>query len=325
MVRWGILGAGNIAHRFCASLAHEGRSELVAVSCRSEEKAATFLSEVGAAPGVRAYGGHERLLEDADVDAIYLALPHAHHREWAMRAIDWDKAVLSEKPAMLTAGEMREVAEASREHGVLFMEAMKPRFQPIYPKICEQVKRIGRIKAIGASLCNDMLEEVEGAPTYHMTPGAGAGVLLDCGIYCANWLANLTDPTAPIEAGHVECVLVDGNVDVYVRAELEVAGVAAELECAFDRAKPRTCRIVGECGVIEIDELHRPQRAKVMVEGEEPHEIVVPYVVDDFFGEISHFVDLLEAGALASPVMGLEDSVRVAEFLDTVRATMLRQ
>ena len=325
MVRWGILGAGNIAHRFCASLAHEEHSRLVAVSCRSEEKAASFLAEVGADPGVRAFGGHDRLLEDAEVDAIYLALPHAHHRAWALKAIDAGKAVLCEKPAMLTAEEMREVAEASRERGVLFMEAMKPRFQPIYGEVCDQVKRVGRIKAIYASLCNDMLAAVEGAPTYHMTPGAGAGVLLDCGTYCANWLADLTDVAAPIEAGHAECVLADGGVDVYVRAELSVAGVAVELECAFDRAKPRTCRIVGERGTIEIDELHRPQKAVVSVDGEEQREIVAPYVVDDFFGEIFHFVDLLEVGKAASPVMGLEDSVRVAEFLDVVHATMLRQ
>ena len=293
MVRWGILGAGNIAHRFCASLAHEGRSKLVAVSRRSEEKANAFLAEVGAAPGVRAYGSHDALLEDGDVDAIYLALPHAHHYAWALRAIAAGKA--------------------------------KPRFQPIYPKVCDQVQGIGRITSVYASLCNDMLEQVAGSPTYHMTPGAGAGVLLDCGTYCANWLADLLDAQAPIEVGHAECVLVDGGVDVYVRSELEVAGVAAELECAFDRAKPRVCRIVGERGVIEVDELHRPQRAVVSLEGEEPREVVAPYVVDDFFGEISHFVDLLETGKAASPVMGLEDSVRVAEYLDAVRATMLRQ
>jgi hypothetical protein len=60
-----------------------------------------------------------------------------------------------------------------------------------------------------------------------------------------------------------------------------------------------------------------------MVEGEEPHEIVVPYVVDDFFGEIVHFVDLLEAGETESSVMSLDDSIRVAAILDAVRATML--
>ena len=324
MVRWGILGAGNIAHRFCASLAHEGRSKLVAVSRRSEEKANAFLAEVGAAPGVRAYGSHDALLEDGDVDAIYLALPHAHHHAWALRAITAGKAVLSEKPAMLMADEMREVAEASRAHGVLFMEAMKPRFQPIYPKVCDQVQGIGRITSVYASLCNDMLEQVAGSPTYHMTPGAGAGVLLDCGTYCANWLADLLDRTAPIEVGDASCELVDG-VDVYVRARLTVAGVAAELECAFDRRRPRVCRIVGERGAIEVAELHRPQQVTVCLDGKEPHLIDAPYVVDDFFGEISHFVDLLETGKAASPVMGLEDSVRVAEYLDAVRATMLRQ
>lgn len=318
MVRFGILGAGNIAHRFAASLAHEGRAELVAASCRTQEKADAFLGEVPHAPGARAYGSHEELLADGEVDAIYLALPHAYHHEWALRALDAGKAVLSEKPAMLTAREMREVAERSRACGLLFMEAMKPRFVPIYELIRQELPRIGNITHVRASLCNDMLSLVEGTGSYHMTPGPGAGVLLDCGTYCANWLADILDGNQPIEMGEVTSVIKDG-VDVYVCAELSVGGVTAELECAFDRAKPRTATLVGEHGTIEIEELHRPQRATVMLVGEDSYTIEAPYVIDDFFGEVSHFVGLVASGTTESNVMGLDDSVRVAEILDAVR------
>lgn len=86
MVRFGILGAGNIAHRFASSLAHEPRAQLVAASCRSAGKAEAFLSEVPHATGARAYGSYDELLANQNVDAIYLALPHAYHRDWAIRA-----------------------------------------------------------------------------------------------------------------------------------------------------------------------------------------------------------------------------------------------
>lgn len=316
-MRFAILGAGNIAHRFAASLAHEPAAELVAVSCRTTSKAEAFLAEVPHAASARAYGSHEELLRDAEVDAIYLALPHALHAEWAIAALRAGKAVLCEKPAMLTAEQMREVAHVARQTGTLFMEAMKPRFVPLYAQVLDALPRIGELVRVEASLCNDMLGFVEGSGTYHMTPGPGAGVLLDCGIYCASWFAGLCPE------GEVRLVSVSGaergGVDVYADAELSCGGLSARVECAFDRAKPRQARIVGTRGSIVVDELHRPQQATVLVEGQEAIELNAPYEVDDFFGEIHHFVGLVASGAQESPIMSLDDSVRCEEVIDKIR------
>ena len=91
-VRWGIVGAGRIAHRFARSLARERRSELVAISCRSAGRAEAFALEHGVPEGGalsdEALGGaagaaHAALLARPDVDAVYLALPHSMHLEWA--------------------------------------------------------------------------------------------------------------------------------------------------------------------------------------------------------------------------------------------------
>lgn len=316
MVRFAILGAGNIAHRFAASLSHESRAKLVAASCRSKEKAEAFLCEVSCDEGARAYGSHDELLRDSEVDAVYLALPHALHREWAVRALRAGKDVLCEKPAMLTAGEMEEVAAVARETGHLFMEAMKPRFVPLYQQVLDVVAELGTVKRVEATLCNDMLGMVEGTGTYHMEPGPGAGVLLDCGIYCASWVAAFC-------LGDLELLSFAGEqkngVDIYVDAELSNGSVPARLECAFDRAKPRTATLVCERGRVVVDELHRPTHATVFPTDGEPWSIDAPYEVDDFFGEISHFVGLVEAGARESSGMSLADSVACASVLDVVR------
>lgn len=319
MIRFGILGAGNIAHRFAASLAHEEGAQLVAASCRSTEKAQAFLLEVPHADGARAYGSYDELLADPAIDAIYLALPHAYHKQWAIRALQAGKAVLCEKPAMLTAQEMREVAEVARTCGVLFMEAMKPRFAPLYAQVMEAIEELGPLTCVDATLCNDMLGLVDGTGTYHMTPGPGAGVMLDCGIYCASWLEELCPGTPALVS--VEGELKDG-IDTYVDARFDCAGIEARLECAFDRAKPRTCTIVGERGRIVVDELHRPTRATLYAEGVEPRVLEAPYEVDDFFGEIHHFVQLVEQGATESPLMTLEDSARCAQLLDAIRSAL---
>ena len=317
MIRWAILGAGNIAHRFAASLAHVKDAELVAVSCRTQEKAEAFLAEVGCADGARAYAGHDALLADPEVDAIYLALPHQLHHEWAIKALRAGKAVLCEKPAMLTAAEMAEVADVARETGCLFMEAMKPRFVSLYAQVMEAAQRIGDITHVEATLCNDMLGFVEGKGTYHMTPGPGAGVLLDCGIYCASWIEDFCPgiPTLVSIAGATK----DG-IDTYADARLSHGGVSARLECAFDRAKPRTATIVGTKGRIVVDELHRPQHATVELADGTVLELDVPYEVDDFYGEVHHFNQLVMEGATESPIMPLKDSVHCALILDTIRA-----
>jgi predicted dehydrogenase len=317
MVRFAILGAGNIAHRFAASLAHDERASLVAASCRSVEKAESFLAEVPHAEEARAYGSYAELLADPGVDAIYLALPHVYHRKWAIAALRAGKAVLCEKPACVSAAEMSEIADIARAEGMLFMEAMKPRFVPLYPLVMEALPSIGELLEIRASLCNDMLEYVEASGSYHMTPGPGAGVVLDCGTYCASWIAAL----CPADMRLDSLVGAQKNdIDVYADATFRLGALSAHLECAFDRAKPRQATIVGTRGTIVVDELHRPQRATVRMADGRERVIEAPYEVDDFFGELSHFVSLVEAGTIESPIMSLDDSLRCAELLDAVRA-----
>lgn len=316
MIRFGILGAGNIAHRFAASLSHEKRACLIAASCRTEKKAQTFLDEVPCSKDARAYGGYEALLLDPTVDAIYLALPHAYHHEWALRALRAGKAVLCEKPAMLTSAQMAEVADEAAKAGALFMEAMKPRFVPLYSQVIAALDEVGPLTRIEATLCNDMLGEVEDTGSYHMTPGPGAGVLLDCGTYCASWIEDFCPGTPHLLSASAT---TKNGIDTYVDAHLDYGGVTARLECAFDRAKPRTATLVGEHGRIVVEELHRPTKATVFASGHNPRVIEAPYKVDDFFGEIRHFVDLLERNAVESPVMSLADSIRCATTLDIVR------
>lgn len=318
MVNFGILGAGNIAHRFAASLAHEQDARLVAVSCRSEQKAAAWVAEQGIA-AQKAYAGtnaHELLLADPDVDAIYLALPHQLHYEWACKALEAGKAVLCEKPAMLSAWQMEKVARIARSRGVLFMEAMKPRFVALYQQVVEAIGQIGRIERVEATLCNDMLSLVEGGQTYHVNGGPGAGVALDCGIYCASWLEAWM-PGEPVMTDLVGSVVRDG-VDLYVDAHFAAGRVQGRLECAFDRAKPRTATITGSEGLVVVEELHRPQRAVLRLADGTEHVMEAPYVHDDFYGEIHHFCELLREGATESPIMPLDASIGCARIIDAV-------
>ena len=315
IINWGILGAGNIAHRFAESLKHDENSRLYAIAARNPDKAKAFVQNN---PADKIYLDYEEMLQDDEIDAIYLALPHGLHYEWTIRSLNHHKPVLCEKPAMLNAKQMEEVKECALKNQCLFMEAMKPRFVPVYPLLKEKAKEMGLITKVEASLCNDMLSYIAGTGSYHMQSSQG-GCLLDGGIYCATYLEDFLE-------GDISLDLLRGDVyngvDVYLNAGLMIGESPATLECAFDRGRERKAVLYFENGKIEIPELHRPEKIIVCKDNHE-EELVMPYVYDDFYGEIVHFETCLRQGLLQSDVMSLDDSIRCAKILDTIRSGMI--
>lgn len=312
MIKWGILGAGYIAHRFATALQNESNSKLYAISGRNESKLKDFTEKY---PSDKLYLSHDELLSDPDVEAIYLALPHQLHHEWAIKAIHAGKAVLCEKPASLNLKEMQDIADAARSKNVLFMEAMKQRFVPLYQELKRRVDagEIGKITSIGTSLCNEM---PPGMNTYHVQPGYG-GSLLDVGTYCASWVEDFAIGDIQLET--VAASQKD-SVDYYIDAKLHVGNIQAQLECAFDRQKEKKAVLQGDKGNIVVPDLHRPVSMVVSRDGYEPEQVQIPYEFDDFYSEIHHFVECLRNGQTESNIMSLSASLRCAEILDIVRA-----
>lgn len=312
MIRWGILGGGNIARRFAQSMEDVSGSRITAVSCRSREKAEDFAGRYGIE---RAFGSHESLLEDDQVDAIYLALPHGLHCLWAVRALKAGKAVLCEKPAAMSEEEMRLIAGTARECGVLFMEAMKTRFIPAYREVKRRIGEgaIGEVVSVETSLCNAMPFD-SARPTYHTDPSQG-GALLDVGIYCACYLEDFLRGDPVLKDLKAE---FQGGVDFYADAELAFSSGRGRLTCAFDRAEPRRALITGTKGKILVEELHRPREFTVFT-GARKEKVLIPYEVDDFYGEIVHFADCLKKGRKESSVMPFDASIRCARILDRIR------
>lgn len=314
-VRWGIIGAGNIAHRFAKSLAAHPDGQLAAISCRTKEKGDAFAKEFDVP---RTYIGHENLLLDDDIDAVYIALPHGLHKEWASHALRSGKAVLCEKPAVLNAAEMMEIADVAHETGMLFMEAMKPRFVPLYGKLKQIIDsgRIGDIERVETSLCN-MFSFDPLRPTYH-TDKVQGGCLLDEGIYCASWLEDFSEGEPQIT--DLQGEETDG-VEFYINADITYSNISGSLECAFDRSKPRNAVIYGTSGKIVVEDLHRPQKFFIYdKDGDAPtEEIGIPYEVDDFYGEIDHFIRCMLEARTDSNIMPIHASVRCAQLIDIIK------
>lgn len=321
MIRFGIIGAGNIAHRFAKALSHEPEAELYAISGRNKSKLEAFSEEY---PVKNIFLSHEELISCPEINAVYIALPHDLHKEWAVRALRAGKAVLTEKPAAMSQAQMLEIAQEARKSSVLFMEAQKARFVPLYREFKKRLDRgdFGEIRAVSASLCNAMpTEKLLETNTYHYQPGVG-GALLDCGTYCASILEDLTTrecgAAGKCGAPEVKSVFRYG-VDVYAKCEFMLGKTAVLLETAFDRAKPRNARVLTDRGEIIIEELHRPEKMVISLDDKEPETVEIPYEYDDFYSQIHHFVGLLLEGKKESPIMPPEASIRIAAILDYVK------
>ena len=315
MIRWGIIGAGKIAQRFVKSLAHESNSELYAVSCRTLAKAQQFANTYYA---LKAYGSYEELLQDSNVDAVYITLPHGYHYIWSIKAIKAGKAVLVEKPAGINAFEIEGIMEVLKQHPVLWMEAMKPRFTPLYQKIQKLIEEgtIGDIQEIHTILNSKQPQEVI-KNSYLSNPVYG-GALLDCGCYCATWITEYTKGKLRID--HIDVDLEDGY-DLHTKVQMHIGNTLVTLETAINQPEKKEVLIKGTKGEICISDLHRPTSAELKTE-DKVEIIDCPYEIDDFYGEISHFVNLLQSGEKNSSIMSIQTSLETAMLLDRIKDAM---
>ena len=145
-IRWGLLGAGNILHRWMKGVRQVEDMEIAAVSSRTKERA-QLMAETFQIPEALTY---EELLAREDIDIVYIPVPHPAHKDLAIRAMNAGKAVLVEKPAGINARELDEMVACARKNGVFFMEAVWTRFFPLI----EQLRPYFSEDGIGEGTCD---------------------------------------------------------------------------------------------------------------------------------------------------------------------------
>lgn len=136
-VRFGILGCANIARKVSRAMILSPNSTIVAIGSRSLEKAANFAKNNGFPVSAKAYGSYDAVLEDPDVDAVYIPLPTSLHLQWAVAAAKKKKHILLEKPVALNFKELDLILEACESNGVQFMDATMWMHHPRTPKMKE--------------------------------------------------------------------------------------------------------------------------------------------------------------------------------------------
>ena len=253
-VRWGIIGPGTIARAFAEGIAHSQTGRLAAIATRNPDKPG--LSE--AFPGAKVVAGYDALLKDPEIDAVYIAVPHVGHAEWAIKAIRAGKHVLVEKPMALSAFDADVIFHEAKKAGVFAGEGYMYRLHPQTAKLVELVKSgvVGDVRIIRSSFGFNMGSF---KPEHRLFNGdmAGGGIL-DVGGYpvsMARLIAgavegrDFMEPRTVAGAAH----LGQSGVDEWASAILKFEnGIVAEVSCSIMAQQDNTLRIIGSKGRIEV-------------------------------------------------------------------------
>jgi predicted dehydrogenase/aryl-alcohol dehydrogenase-like predicted oxidoreductase len=253
-IRWGIIGPGAIAKDFTRGLKDARLGKLEAIATRNPNKPG--LAEDF--PGARIIEGYDALLRDPDVDAIYLALPHTGHAEWAIKAADAGKPVLVEKPMALSAFEVDAVIHAHQKAGTFVGEAFMYRLHPQTQKLWELVNSgvIGEVRAIKSSFGFQMGKFI---PEHRIFASelAGGGIL-DVGGYPVSMSRFIAGASVgkpfldPVKVSGMARLNAEGTDD-WAAALLQFEnGIIAEVSCSVLVNQDNTLRILGSTGRIEV-------------------------------------------------------------------------
>ena len=178
MINWGILGTGNIAKTFAKAIKDTSVSNLLAVGSRSKESAELFSSKFSCI----GYGSYEQLLDNKEINAIYIATPHPSHFELSYQALMKDKPVLCEKPISMNSSEALALFELAKNRKLLLMEAFMYRMHPQTDKIRQLIEENFKNKKIEIKASFGFRAEVEKNHRL-LNPELGGGSILDIGCY----------------------------------------------------------------------------------------------------------------------------------------------
>ncbi|MDA7867193.1 Gfo/Idh/MocA family oxidoreductase [Verrucomicrobia bacterium] len=314
-VRWGIIGTGRIAHQFAAGLEHSETGVLHSVGSRSQDSARAFGNEFKIS---RCYGTYEELVEDSEIDVVYVATPHSFHSENSMLALNAGKAVLCEKPFTLTAAEARGVVACARSKNQFLMEAMWNRFFPAMTRLRQMLNDgiVGEIKMIEADF-GFRSNRTEEPLLFDLNYGGGS--LLDVGVYGVSLASQLLGP--PTKVTSVGSIGPSG-VDEQCAAILSYqGGQLAVIKSSIISETPQEATIIGADGTIRIESPFWCPKTLTLIQGEAAKtRVEVPFVGNGYQYEADEVGRCLRAGQSESELMPLDESLRIMETMDTIKA-----
>jgi D-xylose 1-dehydrogenase (NADP+, D-xylono-1,5-lactone-forming) len=259
-IRWGILSTARINRRVIPALKASAQNELVAVASRNLEHARAYAHEWKIPV---AYGSYGELLNDPNIDVIYISLPNHLHAEWTIKAAQAGKHVLCEKPLALNVADVDRISAAAAAGGVTVMEAFMYRHHPMTLKVRELVETgaIGDVRYLRATF-TFILDAT--STNIRWQPESGGGSLWDIGCYPVSY-ARLIMGCLPAEVCGAQ-VLGDSGIDVSFTGQIRFPnGAFAQVESSFELPSYTSVEIRGTQGTILVPVPFNPSQERTQI------------------------------------------------------------
>ncbi|MBR3401044.1 MAG: Gfo/Idh/MocA family oxidoreductase [Parasporobacterium sp.] len=305
--RFGIIGCGGIAARFAEALKQSESAQLYAAASRDPQRAEEFAQKHGAQ---KSYGSYQALLEDPEVDCVYIATVNSTHAPIAEMCIAAGKPLICEKPFFMSIEEGTRVIDIARKAGVLIMEGMWSRCIPAYHKVKQWIAegRIGDVRLIRSAFCFPMpyIEETKNHRLFD--PATGGGACLDVGVYPYEYATGIMD--APPDECKILKVMGPTGVDLSVGLFLKYnSGVIADCLASIAGIMTEEAVIGGSDGYILQKRFYGSRRCELYDTGGTLLDSFDDPVEDGFVHEINHFCEMLREGRLESCNIPLSDTL----------------
>lgn len=319
-LRWGIISPGGIAGSFARALHRGTTSQVTAVCSRALERAEAFAADHVPAEGTaaRAFGEVSAMLEAGDIDAVYIASPHAQHHDYAREVLEAGLPVLVEKAFTLNRPQAEELFALARQQGVLAMEAMWMRFLP-------QLDVLGQVVAAGllgdvVTVAADHGQFFATDPAHRLfAPELGGGALLDLGVYPISFAQAVLGDLAELAVrGSLTPTGVDAQASILARG---ARGGMAVLDTTLLARTPTEAWVAGSAGRARLTApFYAP--GTLTVELDDGRRGTFTHPKDPSLGmayEAAEFARCLRAGRLESAAMTWADTLSVLGTMDGVR------
>jgi predicted dehydrogenase len=353
--RWGILATGGIAKTFVKDLLKDPSARdasdithtvTAVASSSSASRAEEFITQLSIPGNPKAYGSYDELVNDPNVDVIYVATPHSHHYQNARLALEAGKNVLCEKAFTVNAAQTKLLVDLAKAKGLFLMEAVWTRYFPLSVQVRDIIQKgeeIGEVVRVQADLSIGNAEGFDVASRMVNLDLAG-GALLDLGIYALTWVFQTLYHTLPpsqrkppssIQSSMVKypATGADENTSILLtfptttpNNDRRTSHAIAMTAFAVDSHPQGTpsVRIQGTKGEIQIiGPAYRPVKYRVVPQDESKQirevECDFPAGGHGMYWEADEVARCLRDGKLESEGMPWEESIVIMEVMDEVR------
>lgn len=315
-MKWGILATGTIAAKFAETVnMMETEQVLLACASRTMEKAEAFRAKYGI---IRAYDSYEAMMQDPDVDAVYIATPNNMHYENCVMCLEAGKHVLCEKPFTVDREEAEKLFALAKEKGLFIMEAFWIRFLPALQKIKELIEDgiIGNV--IWAR--SDYGFVAKGArKDRKFDSSLAGGALLDIGIYNLGFMRMVMGDVQP-ESFESQYHINEYGTDDFSTILLRYpGGKSAVVTTSIGINMTRYAIVYGTKGSIALDDFQHAEKLTVQVEGECACVIDLPEEINGFEYQIREVDRCVKLGMTTSDLLKAEDTLDILELMGDIR------